>query len=94
MLAEAIGAREAHAGGYVLDVVDPADLDSRARELCQRLIEHAPVTMRVTKEGIRRVIQANLPDGTDLVAEAYGSEDFKTGVRAFLAKDKARWQNR
>ncbi|WGF86673.1 enoyl-CoA hydratase/isomerase family protein [Marinivivus vitaminiproducens] len=94
MLAEAIGAEEAQACGFVLDVVEAAEIDRRADTLCQRLLEHAPITMRSTKEAVRRVIQAGLPDGRDLIAETYGSEDFKTGVRAFLAKEKANWQNR
>jgi enoyl-CoA hydratase len=40
----------------------------------------------VTKEALRRLRDAGVPDGDDLVREAYGSEDFRRTVEAFLAK--------
>ena len=55
-------------------------------ELCDTLASHAPVTMRVTKEALRRLRAAGLPDGDDLVREAYASQDFRDRVAAFLAK--------
>lgn len=55
-------------------------------ELCDTLASFAPTTLRVTKEALRRLRTANLPDGDDLVREAYASEDFRTTVAAFLAK--------
>ena len=42
--------------------------------------------MRVSKEALRRLRAAGLPDGDDLIREAYASEDFKGRVAAFLAK--------
>ena len=47
---------------------------------------HADVTLRVTKEALRRLRSAGLPEGDDLVREAYGSEEFRRTVQAFLAK--------
>ncbi len=54
-------------------------------ELCETLAAHAPQTMRITKEA--PAPPRGLPDGGDLVCEAYASQDFKDRVAAFLAKD-------
>jgi hypothetical protein len=35
-----------------------------------------------------------VPDGADLVAEAYGSEDFRASVEAFLEKRRHSWTGR
>ena len=82
--ARAIEADEALAIGLATEVVD--DAEARVLELCDTLASHAPVTMRVSKEALRRLRAAGLPDGDDLVREAYASEDFKDRVAAFLAK--------
>jgi enoyl-CoA hydratase/carnithine racemase len=86
-----VGADEARAAGLVSAVVERDALDAHVEELCARLASHAPITMKVTKEAIRRIREAALPDGADLVAEAYGSEDFRRGVEAFLEKRPASW---
>jgi enoyl-CoA hydratase/carnithine racemase len=91
LLAENIGADEALAGGFLSAVVAPADLDARIAELCTRLQQHAPITMRVTKEAMRRLLHAGVPDGDDLVRACYGSEDFRIGVRAFVDKKPPEW---
>ena len=55
-------------------------------ELCETLATHAPVTLRVTKEALRRLRAAALPDGDDLVREAYDSDGFREAVAAFLSR--------
>ena len=77
--------------GFVTEIADPDTLDERVGVLVSKLSANAPVTMRVVKESTRRILSANLPDGDDLVAECYGSRDFKIGVEAFLAKQKPVW---
>jgi enoyl-CoA hydratase len=94
LLADMITAEEALAGGFVLDVVAPADVDRHVLELCERLRKNAPITMRVSKEAIRRLLHAGLPDGDDLVRACYGSEDFRLGVRAFVDKREPAWLGR
>ena len=42
------------------------------------------MTMRVTKEALRRL--RTVPDGDDLVREAYASEEFRARVAAFLQR--------
>jgi len=68
--------------GLATEIVD--DAEARVEELCSLLASHAPVTMRVTKEALRRL--RPLPDGDDLVREAYESEEFRARVRAFLQR--------
>jgi enoyl-CoA hydratase len=91
LLAENLSAEEALAGGFVSEIVAPPDLDHRVAELCERLVHHAPITMRVTKEAIRRLMHAGLPDGDDLVRSCYSSDDFRIGVKAFVEKREPSW---
>jgi enoyl-CoA hydratase/carnithine racemase len=80
--ARPVDADEALAIGLATEVV--AGAEERAQELCELLASHAAVTMRVTKEALRRL--RPVPDGDDLVREAYGSEEFRSRVRAFLSR--------
>jgi enoyl-CoA hydratase/carnithine racemase len=85
-------ASEALAAGLATEVVAAADLDARVRELCEELCTRAPLTMRVSKQAIRRIRMSRLPDGDDLVAACYGSDDFREGVRAFVEKRPPQWR--
>jgi enoyl-CoA hydratase/carnithine racemase len=68
--------------GMATEVVE--DAEARVEELCSLLAGHAAVTMRVTKEALRRL--RPVPAGDDLVREAYSSEEFRERVRAFLQR--------
>ena len=91
LLAENLSAEEALAAGFLGEIVEAGDLDRRVGELCSRLAQHAPITMRVSKEAIGRLLHAGLPEGDDLVRACYGSEDFRLGVEAFADKREPRW---
>jgi enoyl-CoA hydratase/carnithine racemase len=89
--ARTVAAEEAVAMGLATEVVADA-AEERVVELCDRMAGHAPITLRVTKEALRRLRAAGLPGGDDLVLEAYGSEDFRGAVEAFAEKRTPRWR--
>lgn len=91
LLAETVGAAEALSCGFVTEIVESGQLENKAAEMCARLMKHAPVTMRVSKEGLRRLSNEGLPPGEDLVRACYASQDFRIGVEAFLNKTKPAW---
>src|SRR5215831_9820384 len=94
LLAENLSAEEALAAGFLTEIATPENLDRRVGELCARLAQHAPITMRVSKEAIRRLLRAGLLDGDDLVRACYASEDFRHGVEAFVGKREPHWTGR
>jgi enoyl-CoA hydratase/carnithine racemase len=70
-------------------MAEPAAIDGAVRELAAAIAANAPMTIRATKEAVRRIQAARrieAPQADDLVAMCYMSEDFKEGVAAFLAK--------
>ena len=91
LLAENLSAGDALAAGFLSEIVEAPDIDRRIGELTERLSHHAPVTMRVSKEAIRRLIHAGLPDGEDLVRACYASHDFRIGMQAFIEKRAPEW---
>jgi enoyl-CoA hydratase/carnithine racemase len=84
-----LDAGEATALGLVTAIAEPDRLDEAVRSLAGRLAANAPLTIRATKEAVRRIaehrrVAAGLAD--DLVAACYASADFREGIDAFLAK--------
>ncbi len=94
LLADMLSAEEAREAGFVSAIVEPAALAGHVDELLGRLANHAPITMRVSKDAIRRILTALPVADEDLIRAAYGSEDFREGVAAFVAKRKPDWQGR
>jgi enoyl-CoA hydratase len=89
--ARLFSATEALAAGFVNEVVaDHAALEARSLEMAALLAGHAPLTMRVTREALRRM-RENLPPDEDLIRLCYTSRDFKEGMDAFLNKRAPVW---
>jgi enoyl-CoA hydratase len=92
MLAEILDTDEVLACGFLHQVCEAADIDAAISRMCQRLAALAPVTQRMAKEGLRRLVTHDLPQGEDLVRLCYGSADFREGVDAFVAKRSPVWK--
>jgi enoyl-CoA hydratase len=91
MLAEFIQAEEALACGYLHQLVSADHIDAATAELVQQLGTLAPVTQRVSKAALARLITQDLPAADDLIRAAYGSDDFREGVNAFVARRPPVW---
>ena len=93
LLAKLIDAPTALGIGLVSELLaDTAALHARAEALATTLAGHAPITMQVTKEALRR-LQAKMGEENidDLVRHTYGSADFREGMDAFLGKRPPKW---
>ena len=90
--ARLIEAEEALRIGLVTEVLpDEAALMARAGELAAHVGSMAPLTLRATKEAMRRTRAATQVDDSDLITSCYMSDDFRIGMEAFLAKQKPVW---
>jgi enoyl-CoA hydratase len=90
--ASMIEAEDARAAGIVNEIVPAEDIEARTMALAEQIATHAPITLQVTKEAIRRILESRrVVAQDDLVVKAYMSKDFAEGVRAFLDKRKPQW---
>lgn len=87
-------AKEALDNGLVTEVHPQQDVNARVEELVELLQRRAPLTMAGVKEAVRRMVDATVPPGDDLIERVYGSEDFREGMAAFLQKRQPQWKNR
>lgn len=93
--ARLIEANEALRVGLVSEVLpDEASLMTRAEALADLVGSMAPLTLRATKEAMRRTRAATVVDDSDLITMCYMSEDFRNGIEAFLGKRKPEWSGK
>jgi enoyl-CoA hydratase len=96
LLARLVDGRTALQIGLVSELLpDVTALHARAEAIALTLAGHAPITMRTTKEALRR-LQARLAAENidDLIRHTYASADFKEGMEAFLQKRPPRWSGK
>jgi enoyl-CoA hydratase/carnithine racemase len=93
--ARSLDAEEAAAAGFVAEVCDDDALDATLTEVVDTILAHAPLTITASKAAVTRLRHAALPDdpiGEDLVASAFGSDDFRRAVAGFGSRDRATWR--
>jgi enoyl-CoA hydratase len=85
---------EALALGIVTRIETATNIEAAVRECALAIASSAPLTIRATKEIIRRIMAARRlsPDADrDIVAMCYASRDFREGVEAFVARRRPNW---
>jgi len=98
--ARVFDAEEARDKGLVNRVVPDDELDAAVAGTVERIRSGAPLVNRWHKKFIRRVVAGTrtpAPLAPEEVAEGFAcfdTEDFREGVRAFLAKDAPRFEGR
>ncbi|HEY0670827.1 MAG TPA: enoyl-CoA hydratase-related protein [Longimicrobiales bacterium] len=90
---ELIPADEAVRIGLIDVLVDDADLRTRTFEIARSMAAHSPLTLRLAKTAIRAAEEMPLGAGLaferEMFITAFGSNDKREGVAAFLEKRSA-----
>lgn len=88
-------AQEAEAMGLVNRVVPLPELEDAVREVCHRMLEMSPQSLRIAKLSLNYAVDAMLPafnHGAELVSMLYGSEEQIEGAKSFIEKRKPRFR--
>lgn len=79
----------------IVNRLEPAEtIDAAVCDYAMRIAANAPLTIKATKEMIRRIMAARRlrpGEDQDVVAMCYTSRDFREGVEAFVAKRPPKW---
>ncbi len=93
MRARLLDAAEMLASAIAAEITTDAGLEARAQAVAEEMATLAPITLAVTREGLRRLRSAPVAGADrDLIEAAYGSRDFREGVAAFVAKRPPSWE--
>lgn len=92
-----VDAEEARTMGLVNRVCAHDTLEPDTHDYARRLAEQAPLSQRGAKAMLQRLAGEGMMNDRDLAAfieAAYESDDYREGVRAFLARRPARFEGR
>ena len=93
-----VDAEEARRIGYIDVLVDEGKHLERALELAGRMARWSPVSLRLAKDAIRAAYEMPMEEGLEYEKErfldAFGSEDGREGVAAFMEKRKPDFKGR
>ncbi|AXB42919.1 enoyl-CoA hydratase [Amycolatopsis albispora] len=89
-----LDAAAAERAGLLSELVAPEELDEAVERLLGDLRRGAPLTQWASKEIVRRMRRRLLVPDDDVASAVFGSEDFATGVRSFLAGERPDWSGR
>ena len=95
--AERFSAVQAHALGFVHELVPPDQLDAKVAEIVAALVANGPAAVKACKQLVKdvagRAIDAALRDDTARrIADIRASTEGREGVQAFLAKRDPAWR--
>ncbi|MDT8341583.1 MAG: enoyl-CoA hydratase-related protein [Longimicrobiales bacterium] len=93
-----VDAEEAHRIGLVEFLVEEGEHLEKALEVAGRMARWSPVSLRLIKQSVRAAQETPLSAGLELERElflaAFGSEDGREGVRAFVEKRTPEFRGR
>lgn len=93
LLGRLLEADRMHELGFVQELVPTGGLDEALADLTARLTANAPLTLWASRSMLRATGGVPLPmDEDEIIARVYGSEDFRGGVRSFVARERPTWR--
>ncbi len=88
-----IDAHEAYRIGLVNHIYPPEKLMEAARAMARRILQRAPIAVRYSKVAINKGLQTDIDTAMSIEADLFGlcfaTSDQKTGMEAFIHKEKA-----
>ncbi|WP_054696269.1 short-chain-enoyl-CoA hydratase [Syntrophomonas palmitatica] len=88
-----INAEEAYRIGLVNHVYPAESLMDEAKKLARKIMSNAPLAVKYAKAAINKGLQTDIETGVAIEADLFGlcfsTEDQKSGMNAFLNKEKA-----
>ena len=95
LLGDSISAVEAERLGLLNRLCDPGEIDNVVKDIAQRLASMPPQTVALIKENLNRAAERSLEENLDAESLgqtfAFGTDDMREAVTAFLEKREPRF---